>query len=298
MLDLQESHDGLIYAFMYNGKRFYISIVPENLEGDGGVLQHFKALENDLEDPENMFQFEEWILGSLNDFLEANAPTPDGATREPVTLFEYFSPPTFAFTLVNQHGKICAIPDTYRPEVYGDSSPRTRIIETTPSSAFSGDTVLQSALPPVPYFLSSELERVDEDLQDEELSDLPKKVRQRDSGTVLFFKAGFKYHGHLREIDLLHKISQTGGLMKSSSTSKLVGLVVWDHDNTSLVRFLLEYIEGKPLQQAADSATVEMKKQWLFMRLKIPCNGCMMLVSYGETRNQTMSSSTRMGVRL
>ncbi|KAL7938205.1 hypothetical protein V8C35DRAFT_330194 [Trichoderma chlorosporum] len=237
MLDLQESLNGLDYAFMYNNKRFYISVIFENLKGDGDLLQQFYALKDDLEDPENMFQFEEWVLDALNDFLEANAPTPARAARKPTTLLEYFSPPTFAFNLVNRQGRLCAIQDTYDPRVHGDSSPRTRIIESilvselgscpaTTSCVLAGDSVLKSALPPVAYFLSSELERVDDGLPDEELSDLPKRVRRRDSGAVLFFKAGFKLHGHLREIDLLYKMSQIDGFQESSLTSKLVGLVI------------------------------------------------------------------------
>ncbi|KAF4983750.1 hypothetical protein FZEAL_902 [Fusarium zealandicum] len=86
---------------MHNNKRFYIIVISENLKGDGNLLQQFHALKDDIEKPENMFQFEEWVLGALDEFLETNAPTPVRDSRKPITLLKYFSPPTFVFTVVN-----------------------------------------------------------------------------------------------------------------------------------------------------------------------------------------------------
>jgi hypothetical protein len=68
---------------------------------------------------------------------------------------------------------------------------------------------------------------------------------------MLFFKAGFKHHGHVREMELLTRISRCGKFDAPFRTSKLIGLVVWDdgdRDDTSLMGFLLKYIDGNTLQ--------------------------------------------------
>ncbi|KAM4058916.1 kinase [Hirsutella rhossiliensis] len=284
MLDLLASDRAIEYAFMYNGSRFYIFISAEKLLGGGHLLEDFQTFLSDLDDPDIMFQFEEWILSPLHDFMRQVAPKQGGGkgggTRKPITLLDYFSPPTYAFILVNKAGRLFAVQEEYNARVHGDSSPRTRIFDSLLDSGPSahepaGDTnirgynmpnqhfICRSSLPPVPHILASELERVDDELSDEEMSDVPRKVRRVGTDDVFFFKAGLKDHGLSREIELLSQINRSGNFSSPFRTSTLVGLVVWDDDKTSLMGFLLEYIKGETLASRMDSASIETKKRWL-----------------------------------
>jgi hypothetical protein len=191
---------------------------------------------------------------------------------------DYFSPPTYAFALVNQKGSLYAIQEDYNPQIHGDISPRTRIIDPSPHSSLGPSSananpppdpgvlkegsVLRSELPPVPLIYASELERADE-LRDEEMSDVPRKVRRRGSGDVFFFKAGFKDHGHLRELELLCQINHSGEFDAYLRTSKLLGLVVWDDDEMSLMGFLLEYIDGETLALRMESTDMATRTKWM-----------------------------------
>ncbi|KAI4859025.1 hypothetical protein F4820DRAFT_441001 [Hypoxylon rubiginosum] len=215
MLELTIHVEAIVYVFMYNRVRFYVNIIAEKLEGEGEVLHEFNEFKDDLDDPENLSNFEDWILDTLDDFMREAAPTLAPSDRKPITLLEYFSPPTFAFELVNKGGKLCAVQEDYDPKTHGDTSPRTEIVDFLPDdgnesvgSSSAGaifpaeGVVLRSALPPVPLFSASELERVDDGLRDEELSDIPSKVRRVGTGEVFFFKAGFKDYGYLREMEI------------------------------------------------------------------------------------------------
>lgn len=200
---------------------------------------------------------------SFDDFMQQAAPTPKPGAQKSITLFDYFSPETFAFELINAQGKLFAIQRDYDPRLHGDSSPRTQIIDSSPKSETKNGAILRSALPQVPIFGASQLERVGEGLRDEEMSDVPKKVRKVGSDQVFFFKPGFKDHGHLREMGIL---SQMGGSFIFEApfrTSKLVGLVVWDDDENSLMGFLLDYINGQTLGSRIDGASIELKAKWI-----------------------------------
>lgn len=114
------------------------------------------------------------------------APTLEPAVGKTVTLLDYFSPPALAFTLVNEEGQLRAIQENYSPQVHGDTSPRTQIIDTftkpgpDPPSDFGipkEGTILRSALQAVRLILGSQPERVDSGLRDEELSNIPKRYR-------------------------------------------------------------------------------------------------------------------------
>jgi hypothetical protein len=272
MLDLYVSDEAVEYAFLLNGTRFFVSVVAENLRGKGDLLKEFNAFKDDLDDPDTQFQFEEWVLAALQNFVQELAPTPEPGTRKPVTLLQFFSPPTFAFQLINENGKLRGIQEPYNYENHGDLSPRTRIVDNSthvpaPSATSNNRVLLRSELPSVPLIPASELERVDDGLHDYEMSDVPKKVRRRGSDEVFFFKAGFKDHGHLREIELLSRISDTGKFYPPFRTSKIVGLVVWDNDcaaeETSLMGFLLEYVNGDSLQVLMDSASMATRMKWI-----------------------------------
>ena len=76
---------------------------------------------------------------------------------------------------------------------------------------------------------------------------------------MLFFKACFKDHGHIRGIELLYQIGRSGKFDAPFRTSNPIGVVVWDGDNISLMGFLLEYIDGETLQSRMDYASMVMR---------------------------------------
>lgn len=138
ILDLAVLTENIVHVFMYNLKRFYVIIIAENLEGKGNLLNKFKRFRDDIDEPETMFQFEDWVLGALDDFMRKEALTLAPGFRESLTLFEYLptfrllpSPSTFAFYLVKRDGKLCPTQQQYDPELHARISPRTRIIDSS-----------------------------------------------------------------------------------------------------------------------------------------------------------------------
>ncbi|KPM34018.1 hypothetical protein AK830_g12553 [Neonectria ditissima] len=250
---------------MYNRKRFYVTIPREELQGKGELLETLDNFRQDIEDPDTLFEFEDWVLEALGSFLKTLAPTPAPGTNEALTLFDYFSPPTYAFRLINEGGSLCGIQEIWDPKSYGDSSPRTRIVDEA-QSCHPDDAelplILRSALPATPVFLASELEKVDEGGPAEDESDVPKKVSPIGSDAVFFFKPGYRSHGHLRELEIL-SIIESNKFAPPFYTSKLAGLVIWDHDSSCLMGFLLEYIEGGTLAGRMGTAAVEEKNKWM-----------------------------------
>ncbi|KAL6355460.1 hypothetical protein LRP88_11050 [Fusarium phalaenopsidis] len=132
MLELSQSDLGMEYSFIYNCVRVYVTILSQDLEGEESILDELGNFRNDLDDPNTLFQFEEWILNPLQPFLDKEAPTL--SRHEPMTLLEYFSPRTFAFKFVNKKGQLDAIQLDYDPVVNGDSSPKTHIVDVPASS--------------------------------------------------------------------------------------------------------------------------------------------------------------------
>lgn len=262
-LDLLVHDLGLNYAFMYNYLRFHITISAENLRGEGSLLDEFNNFKDDLDNPDRYLQFEKWVLEPLNYVLERVAATSAIRHRKPITLLEYFSPPTFAFTLVNKEGNLYALQESYDPQIHGDSSPRTPVVISLPNSQLEPSFATASSLRPLPLIPASELELVESGPRDYEMSHVPKTVRRLRSNDVLFFKPGFRDHGHLREIQLLYQIGSSGKFDAPFRTSKLVGLVVWDGDITSLMGLLLEHIDGETLQSRIDDASIAMRTKWL-----------------------------------
>ncbi|KAI1105536.1 hypothetical protein F4804DRAFT_304202 [Jackrogersella minutella] len=279
MLELAVFDENIVYVFMRNAKRFYINIRAETLEGQGALLSDFKKFRDGIDDPDTLFQFEDWVLDALDDFMCRAAPTPAPGSRKSLTLLEYFSAPTFAFQVVNQDEKLFPIQEEYDPELHGRLGPRTQIVNSLPnpdkrcrsSSTCSSHTIrphwgehviLRSALPNVPLIPASDLERVDDGLHDEESSDIPKKVRHIKTGEVFFFKPGFRDHGHLRELDILSKIDRSGQFQPPFLTSRLVGLVVWGANDHSLMGFLEGYIEGDTLSWRMEEASLATKTKW------------------------------------
>ncbi|KAK2611946.1 hypothetical protein QQS21_002052 [Conoideocrella luteorostrata] len=265
MLELSVHGDGVVYAFLYHGIRFFVTITAKDLEGEGDHLHYFSNLREDLDDPDNMFAFEEWVLDALDGFLCQVAPNPAPGSVKAVTLLEYFSPSTFAFKLVNIAGRLCAVQECYDPDTHGDTTPRTQIIDSLVN--FPGvdpeEVILRTTLPAVPIIPAASLERVSDDSLSEELSDIPKKVRRVGTNEVFFFKGGFKGQGHLRELKMLSKINSSSGSRRPLRTSRLAGLVVWNEEASCLMGYLLEYIEGETLTLRAETASITKKKRWM-----------------------------------
>ena len=281
-LELSVYDEDVVFVFLLNGTRFYVSITSKMLEGSGELLQEFQGFKDDLDDPETMFNFEEWVLGALGDDIRQVTPSPAPGARQQITLLDYFSPPTFAFELVNRDGKLCTLRENYNPRIHGDTAPRTRIVQGSPppmsqrrgsdSSASSRGSlpgqgvILRSALPDVPLVPASQLERVDDGLRDEQLSDIPSKVRRVGTSKTFFFKAALKAHGHRREMDILSRIKRGGPFDSTFRTSSLASLVVWEdnsgEDKATLMGFLLEYVEGGTLAERMEAAPVEMRRKW------------------------------------
>ncbi|KAM6511302.1 hypothetical protein FALCPG4_016304 [Fusarium falciforme] len=267
MLELSQSELGVEYAFIYNCARVYVTIISQDLEGEGSILEAFNGFRNDLDDPDTLFQFEVWILGPLQPFLDKEAPTP--SRHEPMSLLQYFSPRAFAFKFVNKKGQLDAIQLNYDPAVNGDSSPKTHIVNVPASLPQLRDrqskdgVVLRSALPPVPLIAASELVRAG-NLGDEESSDIPRKVQRRSQpDQPLFFKEGLKDHGHLREMELLGQIARSRKFESPWKILKLVGLVVWDDDPNYMMGLLMEYIDGKTLRERPRGAPDVLKTKWI-----------------------------------
>ncbi|CAM1505812.1 Fc.00g114490.m01.CDS01 [Cosmosporella sp. VM-42] len=265
-LELSESQDCVKYVFMCNCTRFYVNIREQDLHSTGNSFDEFNNFRENIDDFDTMSQFEEWILDALDDHLLKLAPTPEPNTRNSITLLDYFAPPIYAFRLPSYDGSLCAIQENYDPQIHCDSSPKTWLIESMPSpghSELERPFLLVSNLLPVPLMFASQLERVDEVLRPEELSDVPRKVRQLRSGDEFFFRPGFKDYGHLRELEILSQINSSGKFKAPFRTSRLVGLVIWDGDSSILMGFLLEYIDGETLAERANSVSLEAKRKWI-----------------------------------
>ncbi|KAI0192770.1 hypothetical protein F4808DRAFT_363564 [Astrocystis sublimbata] len=267
MLELGVYGDKIQYVFMNNCKRFFVDIDAEHLKGPGSLLEEFQEFAADLDDPGQFNQFEDWIFASLDEFLLRVAPPPKPGSRTPITLLDYFNPETYALELVNKDGKLEALLQIYDPAWHGNTSPRTRIVEAAsdtrlPTAQASESVVSSSSLPSVPRFLASQLQRVDDELEDRDLSEIPRKVRHVITNETFFFKPGFKDHGHIREMEIFSQIQHDSALASTVSTSsgesrvrtsKLAGLVMWDDDSEgSLLGLLIGYIEGKTLQWHLD----------------------------------------------
>lgn len=280
MLDLFDHDDNIGYVFMLNGARFYITIMAEKLEGAGDVINEFKDFKDDLDDSDNMFNFEEWVLGALDEFTCKLAPAV--AVRKPITLLDYFSPPTYAFELINDRGRLRAIQQSYTPEIHGDTSPRIQIVDVVPnhdsmqtpqslirdalfrpSALGSESLILRSSLPSVLHIPASQLQRVDDALGDEELSDIPTKVRRVGIENAFFFKGGFRDQGFRRELEILSRINLSDDFEPPYRTSRITALVFWDNDDSCLMGFLLEYIEGETLMSRRDDASKIQKTKWI-----------------------------------
>ncbi|KAI1172770.1 hypothetical protein F4777DRAFT_491045 [Nemania sp. FL0916] len=278
MLDLQDIGYDILHIFELNDVRFHVRILAQDLEGDDQLFSKFTRLRDGLQEWDIWPECEDWVLDTLKDELRILAPKPPHGARKSITLQEYFDPPTHAFKLVNRDSKLVPVQEIYDPQHHGITNPRTHIVDAMPEPQprrfhlFEEDQgyILRSSLPSVPLIPASQLERFDDGLKDFELSNPVKKVRRVRASEALFFKAGFRDNGYIREIDMLSKIQASGKFLPPFRTSKLVGLVVWDDDKApSLMGMLLEYIKGENLYShlRSGSTTKEANEKW-FSQIK------------------------------
>ncbi|GAB0137613.1 hypothetical protein EsDP_00005870 [Epichloe bromicola] len=109
MLELSVHGNDVVYAFLYNGLRFSVTITAEDLEGERDHLHHFSNLREDLDDPGNMFVYDEWVLGALDGFIRQVPPNPAAGSVKVITLLANFSLLIFASKLVSNDGHLCAV---------------------------------------------------------------------------------------------------------------------------------------------------------------------------------------------
>ncbi|KAH7015815.1 hypothetical protein EDB80DRAFT_865195 [Ilyonectria destructans] len=156
------SSSGMQYVLVVNCAPVFITMLPENLQGEGDL-------------------FEDWTTALLGEFVNKLASTSAPGTQKLMTLRKYFESPFFAFSYVNKEGGLVAIQEEYKPETHGDWTPKTPIVDSLPQSNAApngASNVLRSSLPPVPLIPASELVRVDE--SEHEVSQVPKESDNMD----------------------------------------------------------------------------------------------------------------------
>lgn len=294
MLDLWDDEDAIERVFLLNNVRFYVRIFADKLQSPGDLLRQLNTFASDINAPENMNGFEDWVLNAMEAVTGALASA--SPTRNSVPLLNFFSPKTYAFELVNNEGRLCPQQVDYAPGEYLRTTPRVHVVDELPHDerrprppawVFGGrrlaqrqDTILRSDVPRVPYshFLASELIKVDDDLEDLDLCYPPHTVRHVGTENFFFFKQTFNGDGLRRELDILNQINT---MTEPVRTSKLVGLVFWDGEEEDvLMGFLLDYVEGSTLAAVSQDSPPD-KKNGLgrFSRL---CRPFTKMASFGE----------------
>ncbi|KAJ6784636.1 hypothetical protein PWT90_04492 [Aphanocladium album] len=277
LVDLVVDANSIKYSYRRNNVRFYVVVREQDLVGPGTPVDCFRTFLAAMGDPEVVFEFEQWVLSCLDEFMKIAAPIED--VRKRVTLWDYYTARAYAFHLVNVRGQLCPVQDRYDPAFHGNQGPRTTISaslsEDDSYQSVSSSTVLRSSLPSVPHYLASQLERVSDGLASHEMSNPPRKVRfcqdaaaptpSETSCVFFFFKAGIADRGHLREVALLGRIAASHGQFREPfRTSRLAGLVVWDDDEGSLMGLLMDFIPGRTLtaELSAGDASLDSRRKW------------------------------------
>lgn len=283
LVDLVISVGRIEYTYRRNNVRFHVTIRERDLAGPGTPVPYFRGFMKGMNDPETVFEFEQWVLSCMDGFMKRAAPTQPTGKR--VTLWDYYTAPAYAFHLVNVRGQLCPVQDRYDPAVHGAGGPRTAISsslsEEDSSQSVSSCAILQSTLPSVPHLRASQLECVSDGLAGHHISNPPRKVRFcRDNTTAdhlssacsppepssyFFFKAGIADHGHLREVALLDRIAASRSRFRAPfRTSRLTGLAVWDDDEAALMGLLMDFIPGRTLgaELEAGRASLASRRKW------------------------------------
>ncbi|KAI0106254.1 hypothetical protein GGR51DRAFT_571551 [Nemania sp. FL0031] len=161
----------------------------------------------------------------------------------------YFSLPTYVLNLVNQNGKLSAIKEIYDPQLQGNTSPRIQIVDTEPKQPpMSSGLMAWPGIYPTLYSPNCS----------------PEGAAARNEQR-LFLQTGFPVQKSRKSRErnrFLSKIEASGQFTPPFPTSELVGLVVWDDDETCLMGLLLEYIEGDTLQWRSRTGSTALKAKW------------------------------------
>ncbi|KAK5628126.1 hypothetical protein RRF57_003841 [Xylaria bambusicola] len=258
MLELYDGGDSIEYVFKANGKLFVISIDATDLSGPGSLLEEFNSLRRDSD---RFNEFEDWFLEPADDFIRSVAPALKSRVRQSITLLNYYKCESFQLKLKNEAGQLRAIQQPHTQQGNESYIPRLKVVDNAQGVDFHWydkhqRSIPRSALAGVPRFLASEIERVDDGLRDIYLDDMPCEVRQIGTDRVLFFKGTYDGCQCSREIKMLSRIGQSTKKLIATApayvtamrTSKLVGIVMWD-DEESVMGLLLEYVEGETLYQ-------------------------------------------------
>ncbi|RDL34549.1 Uncharacterized protein BP5553_07677 [Venustampulla echinocandica] len=267
MLEMVTLEDSISYIFMSRNKRFIIEIAAEHLEGEGSLIDEFYEFKDDIDDPDILCDFETWAIGPIHERVKQLVPV---AISRPTTLLEYYDPQTYVFELFNDGGILKANELAFDQEIFGDASPKVAIIENaesrlSPSHEIPRDGIVsRSALPTVPLTPASKLVRAAGlDSLEEVMCEIPRIVRKVNTTDEFFFKAGDKRHGFQREVEILAKLQKISEHDLSIRTSRIVGLVNWDGQESLLMDMLLERIDGMTLYDAMLDASVSEKLIWM-----------------------------------
>lgn len=294
MLEMVILHDAISYTFMCRNKRFVVDILAERLRGEGGLVDAFYRFKDDIDDPDIFCDFETWVVDAVEEHIERLAPAPDPISRMPTTLLEYYGAEKFAMELVNRNGLLVAIEHPYDPKLHGNTGPRVTIVDSETCDSSTGavqltdpatyprrkerdaslspgyetagkkSTVRRSVLPAVPSIPASRLARAAglESIE-EEMCEVPRYVRDINTGQEYFFKAAYDQHGFQREVQVLARIQALIEQGIALRTSRIAGLVYWDGREDVLMGILLERIDGPTLSAAASRASAAEKSKWM-----------------------------------
>ncbi|CEJ95227.1 hypothetical protein VHEMI10721 [[Torrubiella] hemipterigena] len=269
-LEMISTRDYILYIFMCCNRRFFINASVEKLEGEGNLADTLRRFCETIDDEDAMIEFEDWIYDALLEHLKVLIP-PASVSFKPAHLLEYFKPATFFFELTNNRGTVQPVQLAFNPTIHKDPSPRIAIVDVKIEPNFvdiwpedvNTNSILRSTLPKLPVFLASQLTRADKPGSiEDEMSLQPKLVRCINTNEVFFFKADSDGPSVSRELDCLTKLQSISDDQLRSRTSKLVGLVKWD-DEDSLLGFLIDPIEGCMLYEAAFEASKIDRLRWI-----------------------------------
>ena len=95
------------------------------------------------------------------------------------------------------------------------------------------------------------------------MCEIPQIVRKVNTTDEFFFKSADKRHGFQREVEILAKLQKISEHDLSIRTSRIVGLVNWDGQESLLMGLLLERIDGMTLHDAMLDASIAEKQRWM-----------------------------------
>jgi tRNA A-37 threonylcarbamoyl transferase component Bud32 len=98
---------------------------------------------------------------------------------------------------------------------------------------------------------------------EEVMCEIPRDVRKVNTTDEFFFKPSYKRHGFQREIETLAKLQKISEHDLGIQTSRIVGLVNWDGQESLLMGMLFERIDGMTLQDAMLDASVAERQRWM-----------------------------------